>query len=305
MSTEDVAETPADFGTLSAPPVAMPVRDDRGFWVAVACAAVLHLALIAGAVRSVPQQHRIMGEADGSKDGISVDIVDASVLLPNSAPAQQQQQPQQQQQQQQEQSQKQQEQQTPPVDASTAPVEPQPRQEQATPAPEKRKPALKAGDLSELLTMPELPGKQGGSTAQPKPRPKAEQQPARPSTQANLQLPQNFNPPQQFMSPQGLSAAVARPSGITRSGENDDFGRGVIRALRMTMPNPNGATGRVTVRLIITETGNLQEVRLLRSGGNATLDQSVVFAVKQSSFPIPPSRSTTDDRTFVVTYIYL
>lgn len=41
----------------------------------------------------------------------------------------------------------------------------------------------------------------------------------------------------------GRSAAIGRPPGITRSGQNDDFGRGVVRALRQT--------GRVTVRLLL------------------------------------------------------
>ena len=35
------------------------------------------------------------------------------------------------------------------------------------------------------------------------------------------------------------------PPGITRSGENDNFGRGVIRALKKTMPPATGTKGRV------------------------------------------------------------
>jgi hypothetical protein len=34
------------------------------------------------------------------------------------------------------------------------------------------------------------------------------------------------------------------------------------------------------------------------------LPQNVVFAVKQSNFPIPPTGSTVSDRTFLVTYVY-
>src|SRR5207249_742393 len=104
--------------------------------------------------------------------------------------------------------------------------------------------------------------------------------------------------------PSGRSAAVVRPPGVTRSGENDEFGRGVIRALKKTMPSSGGTTGRVTVRLLLSDTGNLTEVRLIRSAGDPILDQSVVFAVKQSSFPIPPAGSTLGDRTFLVTYVY-
>ena len=101
-----------------------------------------------------------------------------------------------------------------------------------------------------------------------------------------------------------LSAAMARPEGITRSGENDDFGRGVIRALRQTMPAHRGVNGRVSVRLFLNEFGNLAEVQVIRPSGDPVLDQSVAFAAKQSSFPIPPKGSTVVDRTFLVTYIY-
>jgi len=313
MGSEEIAQ-PYDFGTLSAPQVAMPVREDYRFWIALACATALHIALIAGAIRSVPAPNRIMGEKDGAKDGISVEIVDASALKPNSAlPQPQQQQPAQQQTAPQQPVQEK----TPPeTKTETAAIErsapPEERaEEKATQTPERKKapPESKAGDLRELLAIPEFSGKAGGSTPPPKPAPKAQQQPAKQeqqaAKQANLQLPQSFSAPQTIMNPQGRTAGVSRPAGITRSGENDDFGRGVIRALRQTMPSPYGATGRVTVRLILSETGNLVEVRLVRSGGNSSLDQSVVFAVKQSSFPIPPSRSTLDDRTFLVTYVYL
>ena len=99
-------------------------------------------------------------------------------------------------------------------------------------------------------------------------------------------------------------SAVTRPASITRSGENDEFGRGVIRALRQTMPATNGTTGRVTVRIFFSEAGNLSDVHLVQSSGNPALDQQVVFAVRMSSFPIPPTASSLADRTFLVSYLY-
>jgi TonB family protein len=62
--------------------------------------------------------------------------------------------------------------------------------------------------------------------------------------------------------------------------------------------------GQVTIRLFLSETGNIAEVRLIRSGGDPFLDQNVVFAARQASFPIPPAGATTVDRTFLVTYVY-
>ena len=70
------------------------------------------------------------------------------------------------------------------------------------------------------------------------------------------------------------------------------------------MPRSRGAVGRVTIRLFLSQNGNLEEVHLVKSAGDAHLDQSVVFAAKQASFPIPPTRSTLSDRTFLVTYNY-
>ena len=101
----------------------------------------------------------------------------------------------------------------------------------------------------------------------------------------------------------GRSAAFARPPNITRSGENDEFGRGVVRALRRTMP-ASDTLGQVTIKFLLTETGNMLEAQLIRSGGNPIMDQNVLFAAKQSSFPIPPAGATIADRTFLVTYIY-
>jgi TonB family protein len=122
--------------------------------------------------------------------------------------------------------------------------------------------------------------------------------------------PKAASPPLQLSLPDtpilsgGGGTAFARPAGITRSGENDEFGRGVIRALRKTMPDMDPARGNVTVRILLSQDGNLVEVHLVRSSGNPMMDQSVVFAVRQSSFPFPPPNAPPVDRTFVVTYIY-
>lgn len=104
--------------------------------------------------------------------------------------------------------------------------------------------------------------------------------------------------------PAGRSAAATRPPGITRSGENDDFGRAVVLALRGTMPPPRGVLGSVVVRLILTENGDLANVQVLQASGRAGLDESVVFATKQTYFPLPPYKSTLADRTFTIRYVY-
>ncbi len=102
----------------------------------------------------------------------------------------------------------------------------------------------------------------------------------------------------------GRNAGFSRPEGITRSGENDDFARGVIRALRNTMPDGHGTRSRLTVRIILNENGNLAEVHLVHSSTDPALDQNVLFSIKQSNFPIPPGNLKPVDRVFLVTYVY-
>jgi len=96
---------------------------------------------------------------------------------------------------------------------------------------------------------------------------------------------------------------MMRPPGITHSAENDNFGRAVIRAMRETMPGSNKA-GRVSIKLIISDSGRLQEMHVLISSGDADLDRVVLSAAAQTRFPKPTVGATLADRTFVVNYVY-
>jgi periplasmic protein TonB len=266
-------------------------NSERRFWIGLSCAALLHATLIIGISRS-SSLHR-MGEKEGRPDGISVELIDAADLLSKSSV---------------------------PLDGGTTPPsaasppapptpppqppQPAPQQPAPTPRPEAARPAKPAPEpqkapqsasrepIPDLFALPDVMGKQSAPPPEKsqKASPKAD-----PQTRTSTADPTIFVPE---------SAGVSRPAGVTRSGENDEFGRGVIRALRQTMPPPRGSNGRVTVRLLLSENGNLAEVSIVRSAGDPILDQSVVFAVKQSNFPIPPGGSTTIDRTFLVTYIY-
>src|SRR5262249_58452374 len=110
------------------------------------------------------------------------------------------------------------------------------------------------------------------------------------SKSASLQRPHDpleLSLPDAALAPAGRSAAFARPPNITRSGENDEFGRGVIRALRRTMPGSD-KLGQVTIRLLLSETGNLLEARLIRSGGGPPMVQNMGVFTNQPRFSIPP-----------------
>jgi periplasmic protein TonB len=253
---------------------------ERRFWIGVGCAALLHAALLFGASRSAMQ--RQLGEQDASPEGITVELVDAADLMSKTTmPAQEASAPG-----------------NPVSTGSVAPTPPPP----PPPPPEPEHPPARAPEPKKAAAIEKAPDKASlpdptRKQSSTDPAAKAKSTPAPPSDPLVLGLPNAaFAPP-------GRSAAFARPPGITRSGENDDFGRGVIRALRQTMPGST-VMSQVTVRLLLSETGNLVEVRLIRSGGDPILDQNVVFAVKQSSFPIPPVGSTILDRTFMVTYVY-
>jgi protein TonB len=301
--SSDNAEPSADRALAAGRRLAaVASAQDNRFRIAVALAAAVHAALIFGVTRSSPRQ---MGERSGRADGISVVLVDAADLnskntfredgaAPGSIPR-------------------------PPAPAPVAPEQQQPKAsdvpqpksvpspqapEKATPTPrrpDEQKSALQAIEkhtLESLLPPAQAPAQSDAGTATkppPKPEPKAEPKP-KPSLDLAM--------PDIPVAPGARGAAVARPPGATRSGENDQFGRDVIRALRQTMPGPAGQLGRVTVKLLLSNNGNLIEVQLIRSAGIPGLDQSVVFAVKQASFPIPPMGSSSVDRTFLVTYIY-
>jgi protein TonB len=158
--------------------------------------------------------------------------------------------------------------------------------------PEAAKSATKNDSQSETSAKPKKP------PAKPEAKPTQKPQPKK---TAKLDL----SPPAVFRSPVGGGGAgVQRPAGITRSGENDAFARGVIRALQQTMPQLRDTFGRVTVRITLNMQGNLVSTRVLKPSDVAGLDQSVVFATQQSSFPFPPHNAKPVDLVFIVTYIY-
>ena len=314
-SKVQAADRPRAVRVRSAAP---PTPQERAFWLGLACAAVLHAALIFGVTRSSPRQ---MGEASGRPDGISVVLVDAADLAsrntfaedgsaggaaaPPRPPPPAERDPARAAEEQKKAAAR-------PIDAEAqeAASPPGPAAKQGKAGKEQKQKAARPLD-TQVLELPSEPDQSAGpgeASAASKSASKPQQQP--PPLQQLTPPPVQPSPPLQLSMPDmpimpgGRSASFARPAGVTRSGENDEFGRGVIRALRQTFPTAGVVPGRVTVRFLLSEKGNLVEVRLVSSAGNPVLDQNVVFAVKQSNFPIPPAGSTLVDRTFLVTYIY-
>jgi protein TonB len=271
MGADRMARTVDRLSLVPTARSAVQEADSRRFWIGVTCAAVLHATLILGFVRSAP---RYLGAPEGSASGISVELVDAADLLGGpKAPVE-------------------------PSAGSTAniaPPAPSPRRD-AAPQPEPRTAAA-----------PPMEAQQPNQLGPPAARKESPPEPpakSMPTPLPELSPPLQFDLPDSAFASGGRSAAMMRPPGVTRSGENAEFGRGVVRALRNTMPLANDTLARVTVRLLLSETGNLTQLQLVRSSGDPILDQNVMFAARQSSFPIPPAGSTVPDRTFLVTYIY-
>jgi periplasmic protein TonB len=316
-----------------------PKRGSNTFWIGLALAVMLHLAPFLasalGVVSLVPM--RRMGELDGDPEGISVEVVDEAALAslsplptpPTPTPPPQVQPPP--------------PVQMPPMTQSAPPVQ-QAQPPPATPEIRGTTPAESPPDSTTEEAPAEKPvegrSERPPEKQQPEKQPPQKQPPAKappqakaepadilkemreifapdplarnktpaPSKEASQQTPPAQNaPPSVLDRPiefQANSSSFARPTDATRSGENDDFGRGVIKALRQTMPVPWGIKSRVTIKFLLSESGQVIEMQLVKGSGYPLVDQSVVFAAGNSTFPVPPRGSTLSDRIFMVTYIY-
>lgn len=181
----------------------------------------------------------------------------------------------------------------PPADirGTTDPTGPVADKPAAPPEPAPEQKSQKQADLAKELT----------EMFAPEPPRKGPPQPKQPQQRPDDDRPRVLDRPPQFAPG---SSSFSRPVDITRSGENDEFGRGVIRALRQTMPVPWGVKARVTIMFYLTPGGQVAEMRLVQGSGYPLVDQSVVFAAGNAPFPRPPPGSKINDRIFLVTYIY-
>jgi TonB family protein len=288
-------------------------REDRRFYVGLALAILLHSLFFAGFYGAEP---RTVGDPGGSKEAISVNFVTDAELRglsavleaarePPAPPA------------------------PPPTPPSPPPAEtaaaapptppsppavqppdpaPKPPEPASTQAPAANPaPALEASvpDTALSLKPPEErePRIEPRPAEPPKPEPPKPAQPAKPEPSRSAKL--DLSPPAIFSPPSGSGGAgVQRPPGITRSGENDAFARGVVSALRRTMPQLNQTLGRVTVRITLDLDGSLVSTQVVRASNIAGLDRSVVFATRQTSYPFPPRNARSADLVFLITYIY-
>jgi len=296
MSVEQTAPTLDPEHALRPSLLAPGPRRQPIFWLALIGAAVVHAALVVGIFRTQPHY---LGDPSGRADAIDVELVDEGELRAMSQPANPAARPP--------------TTSSPPAQsaapaAKAPPPEPEPTQETAPPQQSAAVPALKEEKEqapTDALPKPAPPKASAKSKSAAK-----KQSTAKPAAKTALKPPAKLDlsvPLDLTMrgaASAGGASSATRPKGITRSGENDRFGRNVIRALKKTMPPSEGVTGKVRVRIFLNARGNVAWVRVVNSSGDHLLDDSVVFSVYQASFPFPPKGATAADRTFLVTYIY-
>lgn len=314
MSTDPILLTANSVNALAQQQASRRDEWSRGFWIGLAGAAIVHVALLVGFARHAP---RYLGDASGSPDAINVELVDAAELKSLETGTGE----------------------SPPPGAPTPPPQPQAAPEPPPPQPEAKQPEAKEPAEKPV---PEAKAEQPAEAApadqpasvlpvekeKPQPAPpqqesvkehaqekqekqekKAEAKPQpkkelKPPNELDLSLPKEMSMASPYEDFGSATSAVGRPAGITRSGANDDFGRGVVRALKKTMPPATGTKGKVTIRLILDERGNIATLKLVQPAGIRDLDDGVMFSAQQASFPFPPQGATVADRTFLITYVY-
>jgi TonB family protein len=298
------------------------LRADRQFNIALVVATVAHVLFLTSFISAEVRQ---LGDPGGSREGISVDIVTeadlqrlgtvadkaSGPLAPPTPPP----------------SPPQQTAALPPEPPAPEPPLPEPQaQPEATPSPPPPEPQAQPKPVPpEQAAVPPEPAIEQLLKIPPQaalphsldaPKPEKPPEPAKPAKPEEARRPNPKQrvrtsaldltlPPAVFAAPSGGGGAgIERPAGITRSGENDAFARGVIAALQRTMPQLRDTHGRVTVRIKLDKDGSLVATEIVRPSNIGGLDQNVVFATRQSSFPFPPRNANDADLTFLVTYIY-
>ena len=251
MSTDAIVLTADRTHAMS---LAARTRRQPLFWIALVCAAIVHAAFIVGLARTSP---RTVGDPSGNANAIDVELVDASELQSSGFAAKSGQ---------------------PPPTPATRPVEPpQPeaaKPEEATPpakpelkttiAPQPEEPQVTALPEPAAGPEPRVGDEEGEQTApRPKPKPETKAKPeSKPQPQTAKPKPLDLSVP--LASPCRVPPARTKapprrpgPPASRASGENDRFGRDVIRALKKTMPPSYGTRGRVTIRIVLNARGNI------------------------------------------------
>jgi TonB family protein len=91
---------------------------------------------------------------------------------------------------------------------------------------------------------------------------------------------------------------------LAHFGAVDEFTKMVARVLARHKPVSHGLRGRLVVSFVISEAGELRELKLVHSSGLADLDTLVLASLEKAGFARPPPKTPLRDRTFEITYRY-
>ena len=255
----------------------------RALYAAIAAAFLLHLAVLTPfLVRpapSAPDVHQL-GMEEGEPEHMNVSVIsEADLKRLSSDPFRQEAPP------------------SPaPPDTPAPPPEPQA-------APEPPKPPVKEANAAPAAAEPDVSDKKSvpfdpaGYIAQM-------------SEQFGFQLKQAVNAADarreqaQHTPRQSGNVRSLRP-GATHQGKSDEWERKVIWALAATKPMGNGKWGTAVVTFVVSEAGQVQGLRLIKTSGDNWLDEGALLAVRQARMPAPPPGLPVGDRAFNIEYISL
>ena len=97
----------------------------------------------------------------------------------------------------------------------------------------------------------------------------------------------------------GQQAAAASP------GVANEYAKIVIETLARRKPRATaGVRGTVRIGFRVSHSGDVQDVRVLRSSGRKVLDEAAVIAVSSTKFPAPPPALANAQLSYEVPYIF-
>ena len=103
---------------------------------------------------------------------------------------------------------------------------------------------------------------------------------------------------------EGYVASLSKP-GEARLGKASPFVRGVLRLLKENMPRQTRVKGKVTVQLIVSATGEVEALRVMRGmTANPELERIIVESILKTRLLVPGKDTKPSERMFQITYDY-
>jgi TonB family protein len=97
---------------------------------------------------------------------------------------------------------------------------------------------------------------------------------------------------------------VTSKAAMANQGETSAFVRGVVRKLKQSMPSSRGIKGTVVIGVILTETGQIAWVGVLKKSANPDLDRTIVERVRATQLDNLGKEVSPKERKFQITYTY-